>query len=280
MTTAIQQEIIQALGVKPQVNARFEIGDRVRFLKDYIRASKAKGLVLGISGGQDSALAGKLAQMAVESLRQEGYSASFLALQLPFRTQRDAADANLSVEWINPDDFHQVNVEYGVKGVADEVRYGSGDSLNDYHLGNVKARLRAVTQYAYAGQYNLLVVGTDHAAEAVTGFFTKFGDGAADILPLSGLTKRQGKEMLRELGAPEQLYLKAPTADLLDGKPGQKDEDELGMTYDQIDDFLEGREVSEELSDTIVTRYRATEHKRRGPVSPVDDWWKVPVAHA
>lgn len=280
MTTAIQQEIIQALGVNPTIDPEMEIEARVRFLKDYIRNSRAKGLVLGISGGQDSALAGKLSQMAVESLRAEGYIANFLALHLPFRTQRDAADANLSVEWISPDDFHQVNIEYGVKGVEDEIRYGSDLSLSDYHLGNVKARLRAVTQYALAGQFNLLVVGTDHAAEAVTGFFTKFGDGAADILPLSGLTKRQGKQILAYLGAPEQLYQKPPTADLLNDKPGQKDEDELGMTYSQIDDFLEGRMVADEAYNRIIARYRATEHKRQGPVAPSDEWWRAQVTYA
>ena len=93
-----------------------------------------------------------------------------------------------------------------------------------------------------AGAENLLVVGTDHAAEAVTGFFTKFGDGGADILPLSGLTKRQGKAAApRSLEAPARLYEKVPTADLLDDKPGQTDETELGVTYLQIDAYLAGR---------------------------------------
>src|SRR5690606_40849143 len=106
-------------------------------------------------------------------------------------------------------------------------------------------------QYALAGHDGRLVIGTDHAAEAVTGFYTKFGDGAADILPLSGLSKRQGKALLRELGAPERLYLKVPTADLLDGQPGRADEDELGLTYEQIDDYLEQRPVSDDVATRI-----------------------------
>lgn len=275
MVNITQKEIIETLGVNPDINPGQEIDDRVRFLKDYIRSSRARGLVLGISGGQDSTLAGKLSQIAVEQLRAEGYPANFLALRLPFRQQKDADDAALAINFISPDEDHMINVEYGVKGVMDEIDYGAQIKLPDYHKGNIKARLRAVTQYALAGHYNLLVVGTDHAAEAVTGFFTKFGDGAADILPLSGLTKRQGKLILAYLGAPEQLYQKAPTADLLDGVPGQADEDELGLRYDQIDDYLEGRDVPERVRILIETRYRNTEHKRRGPVAPSDNWWKA-----
>lgn len=277
MVTNLQKEIIEVLGVKPVIDAYDEVDTRVQFLKDYIKASKARGLVLGISGGQDSALAGKLSQFAVEQLRAEGYPANFVALHLPFRQQKDVADAELSLSFIQPDEQFRINVEYGVKGVEDEISYGTQARLSDYHKGNVKARLRAVTQYAIAGTHNLLVVGTDHAAEAVTGFFTKFGDGAADILPLSGLTKNQGEDMLRYLDAPERLYTKSPTADLLDGNPGQEDESELGMRYEQIDAYLEGREVPEDVRLLIENRYRMTEHKRRGPVTPSDSWWKTPV---
>jgi NAD+ synthase len=121
---------------------------------------------------------------------------------------------------------------------------------------------------------NLLVIGTDHAAEAVTGFFTKYGDGGADILPLTGLTKRQGRLLLKELGAPEKLYLKAPTADLLDNKPQQTDETELGITYEELDDYLEGKKVSGNVSEKIEARYLVTQHKRNLPASMFDSWWK------
>lgn len=124
-----------------------------------------------------------------------------------------------------------------------------------------------IAQYAIAGDKGLLVVGTDHAAEAVTGFFTKYGDGGADILPLSGLTKRQGKALLRELGAPERFITKAPTADLLDATPAQADESELGLTYDTIDDYLEGKAVDASIARQIENRYTATAHKRNLPVA-------------
>lgn len=276
MSMATQAEIGEKLGVKPVIDANAEIENRVQFLADYVRAANAHGLVLGISGGQDSALAGRISQMAVERLREEGYNAHFVALHLPYMRQADADDAVLSLDFIQPDERYRVNIEYGVKGVVEELVHGSAAYLNDYHKGNIKARIRAVTQYAFAGPRNSLVVGTDHAAEAVTGFFTKYGDGAADVLPLSGLTKRQGKELLKVLGAPEKLYTKAPTADLLDGNVGQPDEQELGLTYDQIDSYLEGQIVAEDVAQKIEARYFATEHKRFGPVGFTDEtWWKA-----
>jgi NAD+ synthase len=132
-----------------------------------------------------------------------------------------------------------------------------------------------IAQYALAGQGNRLVVGTDHAAEAVTGFFTKYGDGGSDILPLTGLTKRQGRALLEYLEAPERLYLKAPTADLLDDTPGQTDEENLGLSYTQIDDYLEGLELEASVAEAIEQRYTSTRHKRAVPVSMFDDWWRT-----
>ncbi|HNP16631.1 MAG TPA: NAD(+) synthase, partial [Terrimesophilobacter sp.] len=119
-----------------------------------------------------------------------------------------------------------------------------------------------------------LVVGTDHAAEALTGFFTKFGDGAADVVPLSGLTKRQGKALLVELDAPKRLYEKEPTADLLDDNPGQSDEANLGVSYQHIDDYLEGLSVPDAVAEAIEMKYLSTRHKRHLPVTPADDWWR------
>jgi len=149
-----------------------------------------------------------------------------------------------------------------------EYDEAAGEPMRDFTKGNVKARVRMIAQYALAGQSNLLVVGTDHAAEAVTGFFTKFGDGGVDITPLTGLTKRQGRALLEHLAAPERLYLKAPTADLLDGMPGRTDEAELGLTYSQIDDYLEGFEVEAPTAAAIETRFLQTRHKRAVPVTP------------
>lgn len=270
----LQREIIDALGARATIEPAEEVTRRRDFLVDYLGATGAGGLVLGISGGQDSSLAGRLSQLAVERVRAEGGTATFTAVRLPYRVQADESDARLALEFIRPDESIDFDIARGVDGLTAEFADATGAPLGDYHKGNVKARSRMVAQYAIAADRRALVVGTDHAAEAVTGFFTKFGDGGADILPLSGLTKRQGKELLRELGAPERLWRKPPTADLLDGKPGQTDESELGLAYDDIDDYLEGRDVAPEVAEAIEGRYRATEHKRRLPVTPFDDWWR------
>jgi NAD+ synthase len=270
-----QARIIRDLNVSAEIDARAEIDRRVGFLVDYVRSTAAKGLVLGISGGQDSSLAGRLCQLAVERLTADGVAAEFVAVRLPYAVQADEEDAQLAVSFIRPTRVVTFDIKRGVDGVAAEFSDAVGVKISDFTKGNTKARLRMVAQYAIAGDGALLVVGTDHAAEAVTGFFTKFGDGGADILPLSGLTKRQGRALLEALDAPERLYLKHPTADLLDDNPGQTDENNLGITYAAIDDFLEGREVDDSVADALETRYRLTEHKRQLPVTPADSWWQT-----
>jgi NAD+ synthase len=271
----MQKEIIQTLHVKPEINPKEEIRNRIQFLKSYLLKTKAKGYVLGISGGQDSTLAGRLCQLAVEELRQEGNEALFIAIRLPYGVQQDEADAVRAMQFIRADREYTFNIQGAVDSVQAEYNSVTNkEHLSDYHKGNVKARMRMIAQYAFGGMEGLLVIGTDHAAEAVTGFYTKYGDGGADVLPLSGLSKRQGRELLKELGAEEELYLKVPTADLLDKKPGQADETELGISYDDLDDYLEGKPVSKDIAEKIEQRYRATEHKRQLPASMFDNWWK------
>lgn len=274
MSESIQSRIIAELNVKPIVNAKEEVKARVDFLKNYLLTSRAKGFVLGISGGQDSTLAGRLCQLAVEELRQEGKDATFIAVRLPYGNQKDEDDAQAALQFIKPDRQLTFNILDAVDAVANSFQQSADESLSDFNKGNVKARMRMIAQYAIGGQYGLLVVGTDHAAEAITGFFTKYGDGGADLLPLSGLNKRQGRVLLQELGAEERLYLKAPTADLLDQKPGQTDETELGMSYEEIDDYLEGKAISTESTTKLEKRYLMTEHKRQLPATMFDDWWR------
>lgn len=264
---ARQQEIIADLGVNPTINACQEVEQRCQFLVDYLARTGLKGFVLGISGGQDSLLAGILAQHAVEKRRSSGYDAEFHAVLLPYGTQADREDALHAIEVIAPDYTHDLNIKSAVDEFAQAFSISEGRPFTDFDKGNVKARMRMIAQYALASEYKLLVIGTDHAAEAVTGFFTKYGDGGADVFPLSGLTKRQGKALLRELGAPERLITKVPTADLLDDKPGQADESELGFLYDDIDDYLEGKNVDEKFAEKLEARYDTTRHKRELPVA-------------
>ncbi|NUP29778.1 MAG: ammonia-dependent NAD(+) synthetase [Nocardia sp.] len=271
----LREQIISELGVLPNIEPKDEVRRRVDFLKDYLRATPAKGFVLGISGGQDSALAGRLCQLAAEELRAEGHEARFVAVRLPYGVQADEADARISMTFVAPDESVVVNVRPGANAVAAEVASAlKVGKLRDFVRGNIKARERMVIQYALAGQENLLVVGTDHAAEAVTGFFTKFGDGGVDVTPLTGLSKRQGAALLEELGAPARLSSKVPTADLEDDRPALPDEEALGLRYSEIDDYLEGKDVTDEVAKRIETVFRNTRHKRAVPVTPLDDWWR------
>ncbi|EPO1082992.1 ammonia-dependent NAD(+) synthetase [Cronobacter dublinensis] len=273
---ALQHEIIQALGVKPQIDASEEIRRSVDFLKSYLKTYPfLKTLVLGISGGQDSTLAGKLSQLAISELRDEtgDQSYQFIAVRLPFGVQFDEKDCLDALAFIQPDKVLTVNIKEAVLASEKALRE-AGIELSDFVRGNEKARERMKAQYSIAGMTKGVVVGTDHAAEAVTGFFTKYGDGGTDINPLFRLNKRQGKLLLKTLGCPEHLYLKVPTADLEDDRPSLPDEVALGVTYDNIDDYLEGKPIDEKISQIIDGWYLKTEHKRRPPITIFDDFWK------
>ncbi|RJO75055.1 ammonia-dependent NAD(+) synthetase [Nocardia panacis] len=272
----LRERIIAELGVRSTIEPKVEVRRRVEFLVEYLRSTPAAGFVLGISGGQDSALAGRLCQLAAEQVRAEGGAAKFLAVRLPYGVQADAADAEVALEFIEPDAAVTVNVRPGADAVAAETAAAlDTDRLRDFVRGNIKARERMVIQYALAGQENLLVVGTDHAAEALTGFFTKYGDGGVDLTPLTGLTKRQGAALLQELGAPPSIWSKVPTADLEDDRPALPDEEALGLRYTQIDDYLEGKPVAPEVAARIEGIFRNTRHKRTVPVTPLDTWWRA-----
>lgn len=271
-----QEEIINALGVNSQIDPQTEVTNRVQFICDFLQTTKMKTLVLGISGGQDSSLAGRLSQLAVEKLREEtgDNEYQFIAVRLPYGEQADESDAMFAInDFIKPDKIMRVNIKAATDAMVASLNE-AGTPISDFNKGNIKARERMIVQYAIGGENKGAVVGTDHAAEAVTGFYTKFGDGGADITPLSGLDKRQGKALLQFLGAPAKLYDKTPTADLEEDKPMRPDEEALGVRYDEIDDYLEGREVSPAVTKKIEGWYRRTQHKRHLPIAPYDTWWK------
>lgn len=272
----LQEEIIKELGTKPTIDPKEEIRKSIEFLKAYLRKYPfLKTFVLGISGGQDSSLAGRLAQLTMEEMRQEtgDDTYKFIAVRLPYGSQADEADAKRALDFINPDVSLSVNIKEAVDAEVAALEE-AGVAISDFNKGNIKARQRMITQYGIAGGNQGAVIGTDHAAENITGFFTKFGDGGADILPLFRLNKRQGKMLLKELGAEEALYLKVPTADLEDGKPLISDEVALGVTYDDIDGYLEGKSIDEKAQATIENWWNKTQHKRHLPITIFDDFWK------
>lgn len=269
---SVQQQIIAALQVAPAFNIDAEIKRRTDFLANYLITTGMQALVLGISGGVDSLLGGQLAQRAVTQVRQQGGKARFIAMRLPYGQQADEADALACLAVIQPDEVLNNNIQPAVDASLTSL-LGSGlifrdDAQQDFLVGNIKARQRMIIQYAVAGATSGLVIGTDQAAEALMGFFTKFGDGAADITPLVGLNKRRVQALAQALGAPAVLAFKVPTADLESLTPLRPDEDAFGVSYQQIDDFLEGKEVSEAAFETIVRHWRMSAHKRALPVSP------------
>nr|WP_154324963.1 ammonia-dependent NAD(+) synthetase [Pantoea sp. 201603H] len=273
---ALQQEIIEALGVKPVIDVKQEIRTSVEFLKSYLKTYPfIKTLVLGISGGQDSTLTGKLAQTAISELREETANPeyTFIAVRLPYGVQADEQDCQDAINFIQPDRVLTVNIKEAVLA-SEKALKEAGITLSDYIRGNEKARERMKAQYSIAGMNAGVVVGTDHAAEAITGFFTKYGDGGTDINPIFRLHKGQGKMLLKALGCPEHLYLKQPTADLEDDRPGLQDEVALGVTYAQIDAYLEGQSIDPAAARIIEGWYQKTEHKRRPPITVFDEFWK------
>lgn len=272
----LQERIINELKVKPEINAEEEIRRSVDFLKDYLKKHPfLKALVLGISGGQDSTLAGKLSQMAISELREEtGDDAyQFIAVRLPYGDQADEQDAMDAIEFMQADKTVRVNIKQAADAMVQSIEE-NGLEISDFNKGNIKARERMIAQYGIAGAVSGAVVGTDHAAEAITGFYTKYGDGGADITPLWRLDKRQGRAMLELLNAPEYLYKKVPTADLEEDRPALPDEVALGVTYNDIDDYLEGKEVADNVAEKIENWFLKTEHKRHMPINVYDTFWK------
>lgn len=271
-----QAEITAALSVVPPFTdtaaLQAEISKRKAFIKQCLRNAGLKVLVLGISGGVDSLTAGRLAQLSVEELRAETGDDSyrFIAVRLPYNIQYDEQDAQDSLRFILADVEDCVNIAASVQGLTAEVSdlQALSDARRDFVVGNIKARIRMVAQFTIANAHNGLVIGTDHAAEAVMGFFTKFGDGACDLAPLSGLVKGQVRAIAKHLGAPDNLVFKVPTADLEELRPGKPDEESHGISYAEIDAFLHGLPVSDAAYATIVRTYDNSRHKRELPLAP------------
>jgi|TARA_B110000444_G_scaffold260718_1_gene308919 NAD+ synthase len=267
------KKILDEMKVLPIIDPQFEVNRRVKFIKSMLLSTGLSHLVLGISGGVDSATCGRLAQIAINELGQEfperGFS--FIALRLPYGRQIDEIDAQKSIKFICPSKNILIDIKPSVD--ATHERINSSISKNnlgldrneireDFTKGNTKARIRMTIQYEVASALGGLVLGTDHSAENITGFYTKWGDGACDLAPLFGLNKRQVRKIAGVLNAPKSIIEKTPTADLECLAPQKEDEYTLGVSYNEIDDFLEGKPVAQRSLETIINLYNKTIHKR------------------
>jgi NAD+ synthase len=275
-----RETILAEMRVLPEIDSQHEINRRVQFIADTLIEAKSTALILGISGGVDSSTCGRLAQLAIEKLNRESASQhfQFIAVRLPYGVQKDEQDAQSSLDFIAPSQRVTVDIKPAADALHALVCSGlnaaglsvQNDGKLDFAKGNVKARARMTVQYEIAGLLGGLVLGTDHSAENITGFYTKFGDGACDLAPLFGLNKRQVRALAAALGAPASIVNKTPTADLECLAPQKADEQVLGVSYDMIDDFLQGKPVTEEAHQRLIDIYRRTQHKRQPIVTLYD----------
>lgn len=232
----------------------------IDWLREQVANSGTKGILVGLSGGIDSSV--------VAHLIQRAFPENALGVILPCKSsEKDAQDGILAAEAAG---LKHVTVDLTqthqnlLKQIEDQM---SGFNTENHRLtdANLRARLRMSTLYGFANNLNYLVSGTDNAAEIVTGYFTKYGDGGVDILPLANLTKREVYEWGRILGVPKSVLDRAPSAGLWEG---QTDESEMGTTYDYIDDYVEGKEIPEQDRNIIERLNKRSEHKRTMPPAP------------
>lgn len=256
----IQEKIIEELVSKDQLclDIKELVEKRAIFVKDYLEQNRMNNLVLGISGGIDSLVAGLICNY-INQISE--YKIKLHLISLPYGTQKDMDDVILSVDIIKPYCFKT----YDIYNIANSFYNEYKKDISKTIAGNVHARARMILQYMYAQDVNGLVVGTDHAGEALTGFFTKYGDGGTDINPLSGLKKSTIYKIAKWFDVPNKLIEKAPAAGL---GISETDEDELGISYQNIDDFLSNKQIEEKAFERIVKLYNNSKHKRQMPISP------------
>ncbi len=232
-----------------------EASKRVEFIRTVLKESKADGIIFGNSGGKDCALVGILAKMACDNV---------LSVMMPCVSKRNYNE--------DMKDAIEVNEKFGIEYMTvdltparelfiDSVEKAAGE-LTSLSMANVNPRLRMTTLYAIAQTKNMLVAGTGNASERYMGYFTKWGDGGCDFNPISDLTVKEVYEFLAYLGAPEAIMTKAPSAALFEG---QTDEQEMGITYKEIDDYLLNGIITEENRKLVEGAHLRTEHKRQLP---------------
>jgi len=232
----------------------------VDWLRDQVKVSGTNGILVGLSGGIDSSV--------VANLIKRAFPESSLGVILPCKSNdKDKADGE-AVAIAAGLDFVEVDLSSTHETLLASIQSAVSDLNTTNHQltdANLRARLRMSTLYGIANNMGYLVAGTDNAAELLTGYFTKYGDGGVDILPLANLTKREVFQWARHLGVPQSVIDRKPSAGLWEG---QTDEDEMGVTYDAIDDYIEGKPVSEEDKKIIERMHARTEHKRVMPPAP------------
>lgn len=233
----------------------------VEWIREQVRDSKTNGVIVGLSGGIDSAV--------VACLLKKAFPDQSMGVILPCKSSpKDELDATELAKAIDIP-FVKIDLSDAHGFIYEKVEEQlSGYDVKNARLAdaNLRARLRMSSIYAIANSLGYLVAGTDNAAEILTGYFTKYGDGGVDIVPIGNLLKREVFQWAKALGVPQSILERQPSAGLWEG---QTDESEMGTTYDYIDDYLLGKSIPEKDRLIIEKLNRSTEHKRKlAPVPP------------
>lgn len=243
------------------MNIESKINKTVAWLREQGEAAKVKGMLVGVSGGIDSAV--------VAHLIKRAYPNNSIGVILPIHS--NPGQLKDAEELIKTCEITRVLVDLtdANQTLLDKTFSAMGNLYNpDFKQiseANMRARLRMTTLYAIANNLNYMVVGTDNAAEIFTGYFTKYGDGGVDLMPIAHLLKSEVYEWAKFLNVPESIIEKTPSADLWEG---QTDEAEMGTSYKYIDDYLSGKEIPKKDLDIILSLNKKTEHKRQIPSRP------------
>ncbi|WP_205093099.1 NAD(+) synthase [Thalassobacillus pellis] len=235
----------------------------VSWIRQQVNDAGMNGALVGVSGGIDSAL--------VANLIKRAFPENSIGVIMPINQRvEDQEDA---VATVKEADLKYLGIELTnsyhttYKEIQEQLK--EHDDWNEENAqlngANLQARLRMSTLYSVAANYGYLVVGTDNAPEHHTGYFTKYGDGGVDLVPLIHMTKGEVREMARFLGVPTQVVEKKPSAELWEG---QTDEEEMGVSYDTIDAYLKGEQVSEKDKEIIQAMHDKSKHKRVMPAEP------------
>ncbi len=238
-----------------QRDYKVELENRVQFIKNILADAHANGVVFGNSGGKDSALVGILCKLACEDV---------VGIIMPCQSKRNYdEDTTDALELANQ--FHietlTVDLSETKSSIVDAIMPVS--DIAPLASNNIAPRLRMTTLYTVAQTRNALVAGTGNKSERTMGYFTKWGDGACDFNPIADLTATEVLEFLHYLNAPKNIIKKAPSAGLFDG---QTDEQEMGLTYAQLDNYIKTGEANQAVKNKIDRAYKISAHKRRMPL--------------
>lgn len=230
-----------------------KIEEIIEWLKEEVKKANAKGVVVAVSGGIDSAVLLSIAKKAFPNNVSAFWIDIYSSPNFKKLAKKLAKDKNVN--------FKEIDLKDSFNNFLNEIKI---EELDNKFKANLKARMRMITIYTYANKINYLVLGSTNAIEYYLGYFTKWGDMCADLYPLLKFKKSEIKEMAKKLNISEEIINLSPSADLY---PNQTDEKEFGFTYKQVEDFLDGKKINKNTENKIITMHRNSEHKRKNLIN-------------